>query len=152
MTEMESLKCFGQCPTRMQALAKSKRIWIALWLSKITFKCTHVMWSGPGDDRLEHDAKASVRSLGPPLRGTLLGTSGSQPASTARLGRLPIWCYINPGISRLNGSSFATSLYGTATLRTYSAGTLNSSKPGSWVLGPLVRLCSAASDASHLPL
>src|ERR1044071_3930150 len=62
MTETDSLKCFGQCPTVRQALAKCKRTRQHSGSATIFFRYRHAMWSGPGDELLEHAERACVSS------------------------------------------------------------------------------------------
>src|SRR3954464_14792520 len=62
MTEPDSLKCLGQCPPWMQGLARSRRFRSAAGSLTTSFNSDHVMWSGPGDERLEHDSSASESS------------------------------------------------------------------------------------------
>ena len=59
----------------MQALANVTSNYTNFSFSSTAFKCPHVMWFSPGEDWLEHDARALVSSRAE-NRGQSLSLSG----------------------------------------------------------------------------
>ena len=63
ITEVDSLKCFGQHSCSMHALAKTSNTSAHVGSARTNLRCRHVTWSGPGAERAEHACNAWLSSI-----------------------------------------------------------------------------------------